>query len=181
MRDGLKLPSHLSIGGGSIFHATWPASRWNRGVLCRHVRAYTAVYFINRQGLGPTLSPRVYTHYTMHAFARTSINVSLHPFGYISLLFLSPLLDSRRVPLAPQRASERRIPAVTRAARTTPLPFVDRLEYRRSDGNVTCSHQLPITATPNRVTKDRLSVNRHTQPCSRLRHPLILHFFPRSS
>lgn len=116
LRDGLKLPSQLSIAGGSIFHATWPASRWNRGVLCRHVRAYTAVYFINRQGLGPTLSPRVYTPhgYTRcMLFARTSVNVSLHPFGYISLLFLSPLLDSRRVPLATQR----RIPAVTRASR----------------------------------------------------------------
>ena len=60
LQNGLKLPAHLSIAGGSIFHATWPASRWNRDVvLCRHVRAYTAVYFINRQGLGPTLSPRL--------------------------------------------------------------------------------------------------------------------------
>ena len=70
------------------------------------------------------------------------------------------------------------IPAVTRAARTTPFPFVDRLEYRRSDGNVTCSHQLPITATPSRVTKEIGFPLTGTPSRSPLRYPLIFYFSP---
>lgn len=128
MRDGLKLPSYLSIAGGSIFHATWPASRWTRGVLCRHVRAYTVVYFINRQGLGPTLSPRVYTLHgctrcmRSHERASTSRCTRSDIFRFcFSLLCVEFLL------LLNERASGG-CPAVTRSREN------DAASVRRSSG-----------------------------------------------
>lgn len=112
------------------------------------------VYFINRQGLGPTLSPRLES-----AFAWTAI-VWSHSLRYISPRFLSYSTSCVSLTLQPEW---QRIPAVTRAARTMPLPFMDRLEYRCSNGNVTCKGQL--TANYNLldyVTRDRVSVNRST-------------------
>lgn len=150
LQNGLKLPITYC---GSIFRATWPASLESWRVTPSRVCIYT-VYFINRQGLGPTLSPRLES-----AFAWTAI-VWSHSLRYISPRFLSYSTSCVSLTLQPEW---RRIPAATRAARTMPLPFMDRLEYRCSNGNVTCKGRL--TANYNLfdyVTRDRVSVNRST-------------------